>query len=397
VSDTEPILAAKTERIRELFPGTRELVYFNAAAQGLLPTPTVETMGRVARAQSERGIMSHFENMDVVEAARQAAARLIGCTTEHVAFTAGTADGISKLAEGLDWRERDEVVLCDLEFPANVYPWAAQQKHGARVRLVTSVEGRIEAGRLIEAIGPRTRVVAVSHVQFGSGYRIDLPPLADACRRHGAILVVDAIQSLGVVPLDLEGIDALAVEGRKWLLGPPGCGLLYVAPGLLERLRPGTLGARSVRNPDDLLQYSGWLDAEGRIDLQPRLQPGSLRFEGGYPNVVGIAGLGRSLQLAEEIERDFIRRRIAELVARFVERLEAAGFAIYGPRTPGERAGIVSFELPAGDPESLFHHLNREGYSLAVREGRIRVAPHVYNKEDEVDAVVQRIVELTRA
>ena len=381
------------DEIRALFPGTRELVYFNAAAQALLPSPVVERVEQVARRHAERGIMGYSDDVRELEQARAAAARLVGCDPRSIAFTGNTAEGLSRIAQGVDWREGDEIVLCDLEYPANVYPWAAQQSRGARLRFVRSRDGRVEAERYLERIGPRTRVVAVSHVQFATGYRVDLELLAEACRERGAMLVLDAIQSLGVVPLDLQalGVAAMAVEGRKWLLGPPGCGFLYVAPEWEEAIRPVALGSRSVRDADDLLQYRGWLDDGELLDLDEHLADGAARFEAGYPNLLGIAGLGAALEFAEEIGRERIQAHIAGLVARFVARLEQAGLPIYGPRHPEQRAGIVSFEIP-GSPESLFEQLNLEAISLAVREGRVRVAPHIYNTEEEVDAVVERVL-----
>jgi len=382
------------DRIRDLFPGTRELVYFNAAAQCLLPEPVAERMHAVARRQCERGITAYPKDMRTIEDTRGAAARLIGARSEDVAFTANTVDGVARIAEGLDWREGDEVLLNDLEFPANVYPWAAQQRRGVRLRFVESGAGRVDAESLVAAIGPRTRVLAVSHVQFSTGYRVDLAVLAEACRAKGVLLFVDAIQSLGVVELNVQEtpVAALAVDGRKWLMGPTGCGLLYVAPQWQERIHSSVIGARSVSNHDDLLQYRRWLDPEGRLDLDSRLRDGAGRFEGGYPSVVGVAGLGAALELGERIGRARIRERIAVLVARCVERVAQAGLEVHGPRSADERAGIVSFRIP-GDPLEVFRRLHRQGYSIALREGRLRLAPHVYNSDDEVDALFERILD----
>jgi selenocysteine lyase/cysteine desulfurase len=382
------------EEIRELFPGTRRLVYFNAAAQSLLPQPVAERVAEVARRQSHRGILSFSEDMHLVERAREAAARLVGCQAGSIAFTGNTADGIACIAEGLDWGEGDEVVLADLEFPANVYPWAAQRRRGVRLRFVPSEEGRIEAERYLAQLTDRTRVLAVSHVQFASGYRIDLEPLSRACRERGILFVVDAIQSLGVCPIDVRalGIGALAVDGRKWLMGPAGCGLLYVAPEWVERISPSAVGTQSVNHPEKIMQYLEWIDDEGQLELRApgRLREGAGRFEAGFPNLIGIAGLGAALELGERIGRPAIHRRIAQLVERCVDRLGQADFRIHGPQRAEERVGIVAFEVE-GSAERLFRRLNREGFSVSVREGRIRIAPHVYNTEDEIDRLVEKV------
>lgn len=386
------------DEIRELFPGTRDLIYLNAASQALLPLPVAERVEGVARRLMRRGITSFPEEMAQLERTRGLAARLIGCEPESIAFTANTAEGISRIAQGLDWREGDEVLLADLEFPANVYPWAAQRDRGVRLRFVASEEGRAEARRYIDAIGPRTRVLSVSHVQFASGYRVALEPLAEACRERGVLFVVDAIQSLGVCPLDLRGVGALAVDGRKWLMGPPGCGLLYVAPEWIERIRPRTPGALSVTHPEALLQFTEWLDAYGGLDLhgRGRLRPGAGRYESGYPNVVGVAGLGAALELGERIGRPEVHRRVAQLAAHAVRQLEQAGYPVFGPRDAEERAGIVAFSI-RGSAEEVFRRLNEDGISISSREGRLRLAPHVYNTEEEVDRVVARVRELERS
>jgi len=376
--------------IRELFPGTRRLLYFNAAAQSLMPRPVAEAMRATAEAQMERGILAFGDLMQGVAAAREAAARLVGAVPDEIAFTAHTTAGLSVVAEGLDWQAGDEVVLADLEYPANVYPWAAQRARGVRLRFVRSEAGRIEVQRYLDALGPRTRVLAVSQVQFGTGYRVELEPLGEACRARGILFVVDAIQSLGVVPLEARraGIGALAVDGRKWLMGPAGCGFLFVAREWQQRLRPTQAGTASVREPQDLMQYLRRIDEQGQLDLGPMLREDARRFEGGFPNVVGITGLRAALELGEAIGRERIGERIARSVARFVERLEAAGFPVYGPRTPEERAGIVSFSVP-GDAEQLFRRLNAKGCSLSVRDGRLRVSPHVYNTDDEIDRAIE--------
>jgi selenocysteine lyase/cysteine desulfurase len=263
------------------------------------------------------------------------------------------------------------------------------------LRFVASEAGRVGVERYLEALGPRTRVVAVSHVQFLSGFRVDLEPLGRACRERGILFFVDAIQSLGVVPLDVEelGVSALAVDGRKWLMGPPGCGFLYVAPDWLNRLSPSVAGAWSVTDPEELMQYRDWIDAEGQLDLLPRLAPGARRLESGFPNVIGAAGLDAALQLGESIGRERIGKHIADLVRQLAAGLESAGLQVWGARSAAERAGIVTFAT-ATSPLELFHELSRQGFSLSVREGMLRASPHVYNSSAEVERLLSALREL---
>ncbi len=377
------------------FPGTAGRHYLNAAAASLLPRSVGEAMAEAARAQVARGILTWSEDMRRVAAAREAAARLLGASPSDVAFVANTAEAVARVADGLDWRDGDEVVLGDLEYPANVYPWAAQADRGARIRLVRSEDGRLPAERLVEAIGPRTRVVAVSHVQFSTGYRVDLEPLGAACAARGVLLAVDAIQGLGVFPVDVQrlGIGVLAADGRKWLMGPSGTGILCVAPEWTARIRPRAVGALSVTGSEDLLSWAGRVDGAGRLEIEAMLRDGAGRFEAGYPNVVSLAGLRAALDLGERIGRATILERVQARVSRLIEGLASRGLRVHGPRTAEERSGIVSFELP-GDAVGHWKRLGERGILVAARDGRLRAAPHVYNTDDDVDALLEALAAL---
>jgi selenocysteine lyase/cysteine desulfurase len=264
--------------------------------------------------------------------------------------------------------------------------------------MVKSDNGRLEAERLIDALGPRTRVLAVSMVQFTSGYRVDLGALGRACEARGVLLVADAIQGLGVFPVDVRetGVGALATDGRKWLMGPAACGFLYVRPDWVPRISPSVPGALSVTNFDDHLQYTNRLDEEGQIRLADLYRPAAGRYETGFYNMVGLAGLSEALSLGDEIGRERIRARVTSLVNRLVRGVGDRGWDVYGPRTEHERSGIVSFTVPAS-PETLFRGLNAAAFSISVRDGRLRASPHVYNTADEVDAFLSKLDELVRS
>jgi selenocysteine lyase/cysteine desulfurase len=378
--------------IRALFPGAAKVRYFNAASQGLMPTPVADAVRATLDRHVAVGIHAFPEDMERVEAARKGLARMIGAEPADVAFTLNTADAVARVADGLDWREGDEVVLCDLEFPANVYPWAAQGPRGVRLRMVPSERGRIEPSRLIDALGPRTRVLAVSMVQFTSGYRLDLAPLGAACRERGVLFFVDVIQGLGVYPVDVGsmGIGALAGEGRKWLLAPPGTGFLHVAPEWVERIRPRATGAMSV---DPAMGMLGWVPRMGEggdLDLDPVYRKGAGRYEAGYYNMAGLAGLAAALALFESMGADRVRRIVEDRVEGIVHGLRDRGFSVYGPTDPAERSGIVSFRVP-GDPEACRKALGARSISVGVREGFVRAAPHVYNSEEDVERLLEAL------
>jgi cysteine desulfurase/selenocysteine lyase len=382
--------------VRRHFPGTRRGVYLNAAAAGLLPQDAVDAMARTAARLAEAGVRGFPEDMRGIEGARSLLAGLLDASPDDVAFVGSTAEAVSRVAEGLDLRPGDEVVLGEVEFPANVLPWAAQRARGVRLRWVAAEDGRVPAGRLAEAIGPRTRVVAVSSVQFASGYRVDLDALGEACRARGVLLAVDAIQSLGVVPLRPAACGAGVVtgDGRKWLLGPPGTGFLYVAPEWCERIRPVATGTRSLRRDDDMLAYLRWRDAAGDVDFSGALRERAGRFESGYPSVVPLHGLAASLAFTASLGRESVAARVLGLASRLARGLEAAGFRVTGPRADDERAGIVAFATPSGtaaEAEAWWRELDAAGFSVSARAGRLRASPHVYNTEDEIDSLVAHL------
>lgn len=382
--------------IRDLFPGVRERRYFNAAAASLTPTPVAEAVRAAAERQVAQGIHAFPADMRAVEDARTRAAARIGAPARDVALVSGTADGIARVAGGFPWRPGDEVVLGDLEYPANVYPWAVQADRGVRLRVVRSEAGRLPAERLIDAMGPRTRVLAVSMVQFTSGYRVDLAALSDACRERDVFLAVDAIQGMGVLPIDVvaSGVGCLVADGRKWLFGPAGCAVLYVAHEWAVRMRPPSPGALSVENADDFLQWTRWAHDDGTLDTGGCWRDGAGRFESGYPNTIGAAGLAAALDVGERIGPDTIEERVCGLAARLAAAAEERGWTVHGPRSDRERAGIVAFE-PPGEAAATWRSLTDDGYSLALRDGRLRAAPHVYNTADEIDDLVEAIARRT--
>lgn len=382
--------------IRGWFPVCRELAYFNAAAQAPLPLPVQEAVAAMAELQGRRGIAGYPEFRRTVDAARAAVARRVGAEPDEVAFVGGTGEALSRVAAGLDWRAGDRVVLADIEFPSNVYPWARLRDRGVELRFVRARDGLLPAERYVEACDARTRVVAVSHVQFSTGERIDLEALGAFCEERGILLVVDAIQSLGVVPVDVrrQRIGVLAAEGRKWLMAPTGTGILRVARPWIGRLLPQAVGAGSVEEGDDL-RYRDAIDGAGGLDVEPLLRRDAGRFEPGFPNLTGLAGLEAALALAERIGVARIERAIADRVAQLVALLEEAGYAVHGPQSPERRAGIVSFAART-DPGRVAERLQAEGVSLSVRAGRLRLSPHVYNTEEETAAAVRRVVELDR-
>lgn len=378
------------EALRRRFPVTGELVYLNHAAIAPMPAESVAAMAELARREAVSGERTWQARDDGVQRVRGLAARLLGARGDHeVAFVGNTSEGLSVVAAGLDWRSGDKVVGTEPEFPTNVYPWLALAERGVEYRRIPERPdggGRIDPDEVADAVDARTRVVAVSWVQYASGYRIDLAPLAAACRRHDALLVVDAIQGLGALALDVEaaGIDVCATGSHKWLLGPEGVGILYVSDRVIERLRPIRHGWRSVAG------WRGW----GPIDPTPA--KGAMRFEAGTLNVYGIHALGASLALLLGLGTGEVERRVLALAAYAARGLAARGFELAAPRRAGEVSGIVAGRPPGGGEEAarLSEALAGRGIVVSPRQGRLRISPHAYNTAEEIDRLFEVLDEV---
>jgi cysteine desulfurase/selenocysteine lyase len=315
---------------------------------------------------------------------RQLAAKLVNCHAEEITFAKNTSEGISFVANGLQFSRGDNIVTTGAEFPANVYPWMHLRPQGVQLKMVPEDNGRIPLDRLIELIDDRTRVVSVSSVQFGSGFRTDLAALGEACQQRGVLFCVDAIQSLGCVPIDARAmkIDFLSADGHKWLLGPEGAGIFYCRHELLGLLRPTSVGWLSVKEPFNF----------GRRELEFR--DDARRFDGGSYNLAGIWGLGGSIEWLLELGVDAIWDRVRMLTDRLAEGVQAKGYRLVSSRRPAEASGIVAFVSDKHDHARITSHLRQEYRTVvASRMGRIRVSPHFYNTEEEIDELVDHLPE----
>jgi selenocysteine lyase/cysteine desulfurase len=323
-----------------------------------------------------------------VEAMRADAATLIGAHAEEITLVSNTTAGISLVAEGLNWRVGDNVVTLADEFPSNVYPWLNLESRGVETRRVpTEVSGRLDLDRLAEACDERTRIVTVSWIGFATGYRHDLHQIASIAHERGALLCVDAIQGLGAFPLDVNdlGIDFLAADGHKWMLGPEGAGIAYIRREHLDRLRPLGVGWHSVPTGQDYTH------------IELNLRPTATRYEGGSQNNAGMIALGASLKLLMGLGIDSIAASVLDITDRACERLTGIGAKIVSDRRVehrgGEqRSGIVSFELPGRDPLAVKRHALRQNVVFGCRAGRLRISPHAYNNEEDLDRLMDALI-----
>jgi len=311
------------------------------------------------------------------EAARASFARLVGAQADEIAFVKNTSEGLSLVAAGLDWRAGDNVIAVDGEYPSNVYPWFGLRRWGVDTRLVRPVNGKVRAEDVAALADARTRVVAVSFVDWNSGARTDVRPIGALCRARRILFCVDGIQGVGALPLDVEAahIDCLSVGGHKWLLAPEGCGCLYLSRRVSDRVHSVLHGWKSVTDAETYLPYH----------FTPRPDAGKL--EPGSPAHLGTHALGAALDLLHEVGPPAIERRILEITDRLAAGLRARGAEIVSPWGAGERSGIVVFRR-GDDPGRVCDALIRRGFVVRVRNGGIRVAPHFYNNEDDIDRLL---------
>lgn len=379
---TAPFASAEIARWREAFPVARDLVYLNHAAIAPLPGAAARAMEDLARLVSRTGDRRWPERHDMTTRVRQRAALLLGAPRpETVAFVPSTSAGLSLVAEGIDWRAGDNVVGARCEYPANVYPWMHLADRGVEYRMAEERAGRLDLEEVEALVDGRTRVLALSWVQYASGFRADLERLGSFCREREVLFVVDAIQGLGALRLDVAaaGVDVATGAAHKWLLGPEGIGWLYVADRVVERLRPVLTGWRSVAGLFDWTRFDlTWND-------------GALRFEPGTLNVYGLAALDKSLEMLLAVGPERIEARIQALAQRVADGLRERGFDVVSSRRDGEASGIVAATHPQHPAEAVYETLVERGVITAHRAGRLRISPHFYNTEEEIEQLLEGV------
>ena len=356
-----------------------ESVFLNNASTGPLPARALAAVDAFNRMRAEPFRLSDTIQFATLARARELTARLINADAGEIALMGNTTYGINLAARALPLAEGDVVVSVDREFPANVYPWMALGERGVRLELLPCADGLPDEEALVRALDrPEVRALTVSWVQFATGYRADLRRLGDLCRERGVWFVVDAIQGLGAATLDVRAchVDLLACGAQKWLLSPWGSGFLYVRRELVERLRPHDVGWMAVRGSDDFTRL---------VDYEYVLRDDARRFEVITLPFQDFAGYAASLELFHELGPGDVEAHVASLASRIVAwALARDGVRLVTPADPARRAGVVSV-VPAGDAAAASARLRAAGVVHSLREGAIRLSPHLYNTADEVD------------
>lgn len=382
-SETCMTVEASLAATRSEFPLTQEWTYVNHATHGPYPLRSAEAIKAYADAWTNPATYDSSFNSRVVSENRAGIARLAGGSPENVAFVGSLADGMNLLGNGLEWKSGDNLILPAHEFPSVVYPFLNLQRLGVEIRFVQrNSEGRTDLGIIEQHMDDRTRAVAISHVEWQDGFRNDLKALGDLCESRGIELFVDATQSLGARPINLEEtkVTAIAAHGYKWLLSSFGNAVVVFNKGAVDRIYPTYIGRLSVDADSE--------DTNWQLNFRPTAE----RYQTGGLNVQSLIGMHASLSLLNEVTPEASAEHTDRLTDQLATGLTDAGYTVVSDRSPEHRSQILTFT--SGNREEdlrIVEHLSHHKISVAVRGGRIRVSPFFYNTPSEIDHLLEHL------
>ncbi len=369
------------EKARSYFPFLKNnIIYFNHAAAGPLSLKVKDALDNLIKEKSESNIDDFISMLKIFNETKVEVAELINSSADRIAFADNTTNGINILAQGINWKKGDRVLLNDVEFPANVYPFLNLKNYGVEIDFVKSQNGIVTAEDIIENIKPKTKLISVSQVQFLSGYKIDLETIGKFCREKEIIFCVDAIQGLGAVKLDVQkfNIDFISCGTQKWLMGLQGLAVIYISETLQKNINPKYVGWTSVEDAWNLLDY--------KLNLKESAES----LQNGTLNSLGIYALNAALKLFKEFGYEKIEQTIISNSKYFIDELKNIGIqSLLSEADENNIAGIVSFKRD--ESQKIFKHLSNKKIICAVREGVVRFSPHFYNAKNEIDKVIGEI------
>jgi cysteine desulfurase/selenocysteine lyase len=362
--------------ISEMWPTLKDMAYLNNASTGIPPITTINAMKDYLD-NKLKASGSFKETLENIKAIRMNLSKLLGGDYSQYALVPSTSGGINSFAHSIEYPEGANIVLCDLEFPANYVPWQNVKKlYGTELRVVKSIDGGVPLDRFAEAIDENTKVVAVSQIQFGSGFRIDLEALEKVAHENNAYLSVDIIQAAGCFDTDLSklNVDFATAQAAKWLLGPIGAGFVYVSKKVIDKVHPRFLGWWGVEQ----LQEFGYFDREPLQDAR--------KFQVGSPAMIAYLGFLESLKVLLQIPAKDRERAALEVADYLRKRLREMDISFYDF---GEHNNSATVSCQPPEVEKLNEKLHEKNIHCSVRNGRLRVSPHFYNSNDEVDRLVE--------
>jgi selenocysteine lyase/cysteine desulfurase len=367
------------DKIHEQFPVTKNRIFLNHAAQSPLPKPVADAVHRFADDFSKFGDTSTEWN----NGGKPFFAKLIQAKPEEIAFVENTSIGLNIAANVLKYPHDSKIVTTDLEYPSVVYPWL-RKSLGVKVHYVKNVDGKILLDDIEKAVDDKTVAVAVSHVEYVNGFRHDLRALSEIAHEHGAYLIVDAIQSVGAMQIDVkkDDVDFLTTACYKWLLSPPGAGYLYVSQELIEMFEPPFVGWASVKQEV--------FDTQDFWDIwNLKLSETATRFEVGSPSFISLAGAAEALKMILNFGIENIQKRILKLTDHLIDSAKSLGLTLQTPEEPQCRSGIVNFAIDKS--KEVTESLKRKHIIVSARAHGLRVSPHFYNTEQEIDKFIEEI------
>ncbi len=380
----QKLLSAELQKkARSLFPHTKTgKIYLNHASSAPMSMPVIEAFNTHLHERSV-GMIDTYLAYDVakIEECRARVQKLIHAeSADRIALLTNTSDPLNIIASGLPWKAGDRVLLHEAEFPANVWPYLNLRRHGVEIDVMAQEKGHPTLQLIADSITPGTRLLALSAVQFLTGYKADLEAIGSLCRERNIIFAVDGIQAVGAVRVDVQKmkIDLLAAGCQKWQLGPQGTSWLYLTEELQSRIHPAHVGWLSVAEPWNFFDY------------KQGLAPTARRFEGGTKNIPGIWGMEAALRIFHEFGTEPIEQHILSLAQMLISGLSAIErVTVITPAESIQHAGIVTIELPpAVDGQDVFEKLTGKQVTISLREGKLRYSPHFYNSEAEIEFAI---------
>jgi selenocysteine lyase/cysteine desulfurase len=369
--------------IRSLFPAATQYTYLNSAAVSPMPSTAIVAINKQLADVAANG-SEHYQNwINTKERARALAAEMLNVRPEQIAFLRNTSDGFASIANGLKWEPGDNIVSFEREFPANYYAWRRiRDEYNVELRLCPERDGRIDMDEFVSLIDSNTRVVAISSVQYASGFRADLERIGQAVRAVDALFCVDIIQGFGSIVYDLpaEHVDAACGASHKWLCAPEGCGLMYLSDRARERVKPTLVG---------------WISVETPWDFEDREQPfksTALAWESGTGTSSLFYGLEQSLQLIRDTGTGKIEQYLGGLTDHLCERLGTKDYDIISSRADGEKSPIVCVKHRGGvGCSEISERLQAEKIIVSPRGDRLRISPHFYNNLEDIERLVDAL------
>jgi cysteine desulfurase / selenocysteine lyase len=369
--------------------------YLAHCAISPISDPVRTAMGASMEHFARQGVVGYSEVASAREGTKDALSRLFGGESSSYAFVPNTSHGINHIAQGLNWRLNERIVLVKDEFPSNIRPWLdAAQRHHLQVNWLdvapTDDASCVDLDRLESLLRGGVRLVAMSAVQFQSGLRMPLTQIQSLCAQYETLLFVDAIQACGAVPFRGADLDFWVSGGHKWMMGPEGTGFLYVNPKVLPHLNPVFVGWLSLQNPLNFL-----FDGPGLLDYQRPLASTSSRFELGTHNTAGLSGLKQACLELERVGIESVFDHIQSYFDLIEPRLEAIGLRSQRAKQSVNRSTILSFQTEPGVSLSKITQEALESrIVLTAPDGHLRIAPHYWNPLDQVDYVVSHLTRI---